>query len=71
MTGRQAEAVRLFERLLALSNDVGLLAEEYDPAAKRLVGNFPQGFSHLSVIVTAFNLAHSEKPAQQRSKDGH
>jgi GH15 family glucan-1,4-alpha-glucosidase len=71
MTGRHAEAVRLFERLLALSNDVGLLAEEYDPAAKRLVGNFPQGFSHLSMIVTAFNLVHSEKPAEQRSKDGH
>jgi GH15 family glucan-1,4-alpha-glucosidase len=71
MTGRHEDAVRLFERLLALSNDVGLLAEEYDPAAQRLVGNFPQGFSHLSVIVTAFNLAHSEKPAQQRSKDGH
>ena len=71
MTGRQAEAVSLFERLLALANDVGLLAEEYDPVAKRLVGNFPQAFSHLSVIVTAFNLAHSEKPAQQRAKDGH
>jgi GH15 family glucan-1,4-alpha-glucosidase len=71
MTGRHADAVQLFERLLALSNDVGLLAEEYDPAAKRLVGNFPQGFSHLSAIVTAFNLVHTEKPAQQRSKDGH
>ncbi len=71
MTGRQAEAVSLFERLLALANDVGLLAEEYDPVAKRLVGNFPQGFSHLSLIVTAFNLAHSEKPAQQRAEDGH
>jgi hypothetical protein len=46
------------------------LSEEYDPVAKRLVGNFPQGFSHLSVIVTAFNLAHTEKPAQQRAKDG-
>jgi GH15 family glucan-1,4-alpha-glucosidase len=71
MTGRHEEAVELFERLVALSNDVGLLAEEYDPAAKRLLGNFPQGFSHLSVIVTAFNLAHTEKPAEQRSKDGH
>jgi GH15 family glucan-1,4-alpha-glucosidase len=71
MTGRHDEAVKLFERLLALSNDVGLLAEEYDPAAKRLLGNFPQGFSHLSVIVTAFNLAHTAKPAEQRSKDGH
>ena len=71
MTGRHDEAVKLFERLLALSNDVGLLAEEYDPAAQRQLGNFPQGFSHLSVIVTAFNLAHTQKPAEQRSKDGH
>jgi GH15 family glucan-1,4-alpha-glucosidase len=71
MTGRQHEAEQLFERLLGLGNDVGLLAEEYDPAAQRLIGNFPQGFSHLSVIVTAFNLAHTAKPAQQRSKDGH
>jgi len=71
MTGRHTDAEQLFERLVALSNDVGLLAEEYDPAAGRLVGNFPQGFSHLSVIVTAFNLAHTEKPAQQRSKDEH
>jgi GH15 family glucan-1,4-alpha-glucosidase len=70
MTGRHTDAEQLFERLVALSNDVGLLAEEYDPAAGRLVGNFPQGFSHLSVIVTAFNLAHTDKPAQQRSKDG-
>src|SRR5262249_10911296 len=70
MTGRHEEAVELFERLVALSNDVGLLAEEYDPHARRLVGNFPQGFSHLSLIVTAFNLAHSEKPAEQRSQDG-
>jgi GH15 family glucan-1,4-alpha-glucosidase len=71
MTGRHDEAVAMFERLLALANDVGLLAEEYDPRAKRLVGNFPQGFSHLSAIVAAFNLAHSEKPAEQRAKDGH
>jgi len=63
--------VQMFERLLTIANDVGLLAEEYDTGAKRLVGNFPQGFSHLSVIVTAFNLAHSEKPAEQRAKDGH
>jgi len=71
MTGRHEEAQRMFDRLLALANDVGLLAEEYDPAAKRLVGNFPQGFSHLSLIVTAFNLVHTAKPAEQRSKDGH
>jgi GH15 family glucan-1,4-alpha-glucosidase len=71
MTGRHEEAQIMFDRLLALANDVGLLAEEYDPAARRLIGNFPQGFSHLSLIVTAFNLKHTEKPAEQRSKDGH
>jgi GH15 family glucan-1,4-alpha-glucosidase len=68
MIGRRDEAITLFERLLALANDVGLLAEEYDVHAKRLVGNFPQGFSHLSLIVTAFNLAHGDKPAQQRAE---
>jgi GH15 family glucan-1,4-alpha-glucosidase len=67
---RLEEAQDLFGRLLALANDVGLLAEEYDPRGQRMLGNFPQGFSHLSVIVTAFNLAHTEKPAEQRSKDG-
>jgi GH15 family glucan-1,4-alpha-glucosidase len=59
----------LFERLLALRNDVGLLAEEYDPAAKRLVGNFPQAFSHIALINSAHNLTREEKPAEQRS--GH
>jgi GH15 family glucan-1,4-alpha-glucosidase len=68
MCGRVAEANELFERLLALANDVGLLAEEYDAVNKRLVGNFPQGFSHLSLINTAFNLAHIRKPAEQRSE---
>ncbi len=68
MIGRRDEAIALFERLLSLANDVGLLAEEYDVQAKRLVGNFPQGFSHLSLIVTAFNLAHGDKPAQQRAE---
>lgn len=68
MCGRIADARELFERLLALSNDVGLLAEEYDPATRRQVGNFPQGFSHLSLVNTAFNLAHASKPAEQRSE---
>jgi GH15 family glucan-1,4-alpha-glucosidase len=68
MCGRLAEAEALFERLLALSNDVGLFAEEYDPAARRQLGNFPQGFSHLSLISTAFNLSQAQKPAEQRSK---
>jgi GH15 family glucan-1,4-alpha-glucosidase len=64
---RDAEARALFERLLSLSNDVGLLAEEYDPQAKRLVGNFPQAFSHLALIGTALNL-HDVGPAQQRAQ---
>jgi GH15 family glucan-1,4-alpha-glucosidase len=68
MCGRLDEAQALFERLLALSNDLGLLAEEYDPVTKRLVGNFPQAFSHLSLVATACNLAHAKKPAEQRSE---
>lgn len=58
---------RLFERLLRLRNDVGLLAEEYDTRAQRLVGNFPQAFSHIALVNTAHNLARTTKPAEQRS----
>jgi len=54
--GRRAEAEALFERLLLLRNDVGLLAEEYDPASRRQLGNFPQGFSHLALINAAITL---------------
>jgi GH15 family glucan-1,4-alpha-glucosidase len=54
--GRQDDARALFERLLALCNDVGLIAEEYDPAAKRLVGNFPQAFTHVALVAAAFDL---------------
>ena len=57
MIGREEEATELFERLLALRNDLGLLAEEYDPMAGRLVGNFPQAFSHVSLINSAFRLS--------------
>ncbi|MDY6949411.1 MAG: glycoside hydrolase family 15 protein [Pseudomonadota bacterium] len=67
MCGRLDEAKALFERLLSLGNDLGLLAEEFDPVAGRMVGNFPQGFSHLSLINTAFNLGHRDKPVEQRS----
>ncbi|MCB1488643.1 MAG: glycoside hydrolase family 15 protein [Bauldia sp.] len=67
LTGRQDEAVELFERLLSLRNHLGLLAEEYDPVRKRLVGNFPQGLSHLGLINTAHSLASRHGPAQQRS----
>jgi GH15 family glucan-1,4-alpha-glucosidase len=66
LLGRAKEAERLFERLLRLRNDVGLLAEEYDPRLKRLLGNFPQAFSHIALVNTAHNLSHEEKPAEQR-----
>ncbi|MFJ9614504.1 glycoside hydrolase family 15 protein [Streptomyces noursei] len=56
LTGRRREARELFERLLALRNDVGLLAEEYDPVAGRQLGNFPQAFSHIGLVGTAFAL---------------
>jgi GH15 family glucan-1,4-alpha-glucosidase len=68
LLGRRDDARRLFDRLLSLRNDVGLLSEEYDPAAKRLVGNFPQAFSHIALINTALNLSHLQKPAEQRSQ---
>lgn len=68
MCGRHADAEALFERLLAVCNDVGLLAEEYDPLGHRMLGNFPQGFSHLSLINTAFNLSQETKPAEQRAE---
>jgi GH15 family glucan-1,4-alpha-glucosidase len=64
---RDAEARALFERLLSLRNDVGLLAEEYDPQARRQLGNFPQAFSHLALIGTALSL-HDVGPAQQRGQ---
>lgn len=68
LAGRHAEAVALFERLVGLCNDVGLLAEMYDPAAGRQVGNFPQAFSHVSLVDTALNLARAEGPASLRHK---
>jgi GH15 family glucan-1,4-alpha-glucosidase len=54
--GRKDEAIRLFERLLSLRNDLGLLSEEYDVKAGRLVGNFPQAFSHIALVNAAFDL---------------
>jgi GH15 family glucan-1,4-alpha-glucosidase len=64
---RFADARALFDRLLALRNDVGLLSEEYDPATQRLTGNFPQAFTHVALVNSAFNLTRAEKPAEQRS----
>jgi GH15 family glucan-1,4-alpha-glucosidase len=66
LTGRASDARALFERLLTLRNDVGLLAEEYDTRARRLVGNFPQAFSHVALVSTAHNLSRATKPARQR-----
>jgi GH15 family glucan-1,4-alpha-glucosidase len=65
---RHEDARALFERLLALRNDVGLLAEEYDPKAQRQVGNYPQAFSHVALINTAHNLTRAYGPAQHRAQ---
>jgi GH15 family glucan-1,4-alpha-glucosidase len=67
LLGRHDDAHALFDRLVGLANDVGLLAEEYDPAAKRLLGNFPQAFTHLALVNSAFNvLPHLPSPMHRR-----
>jgi len=71
MIGATDRATALYERLLGLANDVGLLAEEYDPVARRQLGNFPQAFSHIGVINTALNLAEFRGPSEDRSHNGH
>jgi GH15 family glucan-1,4-alpha-glucosidase len=70
MIGRRDEAESLFGRLVGLCNDVGLLAEEYDPRAKRQLGNFPQAFSHVGLINAGFNLWHTSRPAEERALNG-
>ena len=67
MIGRDDEARALFEKLLDLQNDLGLLSEEYDPDAKRLLGNFPQAFTHVGLVNSAYNLS-THDPAHQRAK---
>ena len=66
LIGRKDEAREMFERLLALRNDVGLLSEEYDSQEKRLVGNFPQALSHLVLVHAAFTLSDQWKPGATR-----
>jgi GH15 family glucan-1,4-alpha-glucosidase len=66
MQGRTAEATELFERLLSIRNDLGLLSEEYDPVAKRLLGNFPQAFTHVGLVNSAYNLSKHQGPSHQR-----
>ena len=70
LQGRYREAREMFGRLLLLCNDVGLLAEEYNPVAQRQLGNFPQAFSHLALINTALNLDSRDPPADQRRQAG-
>jgi GH15 family glucan-1,4-alpha-glucosidase len=68
LQSRHEEARILFERVLAIRNDVGLLSEQYDPVARRQLGNFPQALSHLALVGTALNLARGAKPAEQRPR---
>ena len=65
------EAENLFRRLVGLCNEVGLLSEEYDPTAKRLIGNFPQAFSHVALVNSAYNLTRIRKPVHQRAQEDH
>jgi GH15 family glucan-1,4-alpha-glucosidase len=69
LMGRRDEGRELFERLLGLCNDVGLLSEEYDAKARRLVGNFPQAFSHVPLIDTARSLSVDEGPKYPRQHE--
>jgi GH15 family glucan-1,4-alpha-glucosidase len=72
LTGETAKAQALFDRVVAIANDLGLLAEEFDTGAGRQTGNFPQALTHIALINTAHNLStakqSTEKPAMQRSK---
>ena len=67
MIGRKRQARQLFERLLKLRNDLGLLSEEYDPVARRQLGNFPQAFTHVSLVIAA-RILSGEKPGNSRNK---
>jgi GH15 family glucan-1,4-alpha-glucosidase len=69
LIGRTADARDLFERLLGVANDLGLLSEEYDVGARRLVGNFPQAFTHVALVNTARNLSPGLGPAHHRGGD--
>ena len=70
LLGRHDDAHALFERLVGLANDVGLLAEEYDPASQRMLGNFPQAFTHLALVNTAFNVL-PHLPATMHRRHAH
>jgi GH15 family glucan-1,4-alpha-glucosidase len=69
MIGRRADAEALFDRLLGMRSDLGLMAEEFDPREGRHLGNFPQAFSHLALIRTAQRLAHVAEPEERKPAD--
>jgi GH15 family glucan-1,4-alpha-glucosidase len=66
LMGREEDARRTFDRVLGVCNDVGLISEEYDTSRRRLVGNFPQAFSHVSLVNTAYNLSEARGPDPRR-----
>ena len=68
MQERDDEARALFEKLLAIRNDLGLISEEYDPVEQRLLGNYPQAFTHVGLVNSAYNLSHHDGPAHQRTR---
>jgi GH15 family glucan-1,4-alpha-glucosidase len=68
LQGRHADARKLFDRLLARCNDVGLLAEELDPLTGRMLGNFPQAFSHVGLINSALSLSRETGPLAERAE---
>ena len=68
LQGRREDACKLFDRLLARCNDVGLLAEEFEPVSGRMLGNFPQAYSHVGLINAALNLARISGPLEERAE---
>jgi GH15 family glucan-1,4-alpha-glucosidase len=70
LAGRASEAERLFEHLVSIRNDVGLLSEEYDPIQGRMLGNFPQALSHIALLNSARNLVSAKGPARHRTQQG-
>ena len=68
LQGRYAEARKLFTRLLSRCKDVGLLAEEFDPLTGRMLGNFPQAYSHVGLINCTLNLSRQTGPAEERAE---
>jgi Glycosyl hydrolases family 15 len=67
LQGRTMEARQLFDRLLSRCNDIGLLAEEFEPRTGRMLGNFPQAFSHVGLINSALNLSRQRGPTEERA----